>query len=224
MSWSELSEWWIEEVSSDPAYESVVTPLVLQTLEPVPGRVYLDLGSGEGRIMRALEQVGAEAIGIEVNSLLAQSSSVTGRTVVDTLPDLAAIADNSVDGACCVLVLEHLEQAAPFFESVARVVRPGGVLGLVSNHPVWTAPNSTPITDEDGEVLWRPGDYFSPGSSQVPAGSDHVTFHHRSMATLLNTASEAGWSLSKMTELPHHEFEDQSGIPRLLACQWHLVA
>jgi hypothetical protein len=95
-------------------------------------------------------------------------------------------------------------------------------LGLVINHPVWTAPDSTPITDDDGETLWRPGEYFSNGTTEIPAGENTVTFYHRSMADIMNAASAAGWGLEHMVEQPHHEFEDQSGIPRLLACRWRL--
>ncbi len=223
MSWSDLSQWWLEEVSTDPAYESVVTPLLLEILEPRSDLGYLDLGSGEGRLMRTLGESGTSVIGIELNRELAQRSATSGHVVVDSLPDLASIAENAVDGAFCVLVLEHIADGDSFFSSVARVVRPGGILAVVSNHPAWTAPESTPITDEDGEVLWRPGGYFSDGVSDVPAGDAHITFHHRSMATLLNAAANVGWSLETMIERPHHEIADQSGIPRLLACRWQLV-
>jgi hypothetical protein len=97
------------------------------------------------------------------------------------------------------------------------------VLALVINHPIWTAPDSTPITDTDGELLWRPGEYFSTGKTEIPAGNGTVTFHHRTMASLLNSAAEAGWSLERVIERPHHEFEDQAGVPRLLACRWRLL-
>ena len=42
------------------------------------------------------------------------------------------------------------------------------------------------------------------------------------MSVLLNGAADAGWSLEQMIERPHHEFYDQIGIPRLLACRWGL--
>jgi hypothetical protein len=121
------------------------------------------------------------------------------------------------------LVLEHLADHVGFFASAADVVRQGGVLALVMNHSVWTAPGSTPITDTDGEVLWRPGDYMSDGLSEEPAGEGTIVFHHRSMGSLLNAAADAGWSLQRLIELPHHEFEDQVGIPRLMATRWSLL-
>ena len=217
MSWSGLSDWWIEELESDEAYEEVVTPLLLDVLGPIGGARYLDLGSGEGRVLRSLGALGAKPVGLELNEDLAsRSSSPTA------VADIAAIPfrDEAFDGVYAVLVLEHIADHGGFFSRCAGLVRAGGVLAIVANHPIWTAPDSTPITDADGEVLWRPGAYFSDGASEFPAGDGSVTFHHRTIAGLLGGAAAAGWCLERIIERPHHEFEDQSGIPRLLACRW----
>ena len=58
---------------------------------------------------------------------------------------------------------------------------------------------------------------------QVAVGERSVTFHHRSMAGLLNAAADEGWSLENIIEQPHHELDDQIGIARLLACRWRLL-
>lgn len=218
MSWSELTEWWLAEVSGDPAYEEIVTPLLLEILKPEPGHCYLDLGCGEGRMMRRLSAMGAAVHGVDINEELAVRAGSSVVADVLSLP----MRDETYDGLYTVLTLEHVEDHGSFFAESARVTKPGGVLVLVANHPSWTAPNSTPISDTDGEVLWRPGEYFNRGSSQVPAGEGSVTFHHRSMSDLLNAAADAGWSLDHLIERPHHEFEGQAGIPRLLACRWRL--
>lgn len=216
MSWSDLTDWWLSEVTTDRAYDEVVTPLLIEVLAPVEGDRYLDVGCGEGRVMRAVADLGVDVAGLDVSAGLAKRA---GTAVV---ADLAAMPfrKGSYDGVYSVLTLEHVADHGAFFVESARVTRPGGVLAIVVNHPVWTAPRSTPVSDSDGEVLWRPGDYFSNGSSQIPAGDGTVTFHHRSMGDLLNTAADCGWVLEKMIERPHHELEDQAGIPRLLACRW----
>lgn len=215
MSWSELSDWWLSEVSGDSAYEMVVTPLLLEVLRPASGLTYLDVGCGEGRVMRTLREHGAVAHGVHLSFELARRAETAVVADLRRLP----LQKDSYDGIYCVLTLEHVAEHRPFFSEAARVVRPSGVLALVINHPVWTAPDATPISDSDGEVLWRPGEYFGTGQSQV----GDVVFHHRSMADLLNGAAEAGWRLEEMVEQPHHEYEDQPGIPRLLACRWRLT-
>jgi SAM-dependent methyltransferase len=211
-----LFEWWLGEVAGDPAYEEVVTPMLFEVFSPEPGLRYLDVGCGEGRVMRVVGGMGAAVIGLDLSYELV---SHAGSGVVADLIAMP-LRDDSFDGVYSVLTLEHVEDHEAFFSEAARVTKPGGVLALVINHPTWTAPGSTPISDSDGEVLWRPGDYFSEGRSEVPAGGGSVAFHHRNMANLLSSAAESGWGLEKVCERPHHEFKDQAGIPRLLACRW----
>lgn len=216
VNWADLGGWWLEEIDDDPAYESVVTPLLLEVLEPAQGRRYLDVGCGEGRVMRSVGAFGASVDGLDLTFELVVRA---GRAFVGELPTMT-VRDDSYDGVYCVLTFEHVLDHQTFFLEAARVVKDGGVLALVVNHPVWTAPDSTPITDQFGEILWRPGSYFSLGSTEMPAGEGSVVFHHRTMAELLNAAARAGWSLEAMVEQPHHELEDQDGIPRLMATRW----
>ena len=129
MSWSDLSDWWLDEVGSDPACETVVTPLLAGVLSPVQGETYLDLGSGEGRVMQAVEASGASVHGVELNESLAGQSG--SPSVVAQLPKIP-IRDDSYDGAYSVLVLEHLEDDRAFFTETARVVRPGEYFSVVS--------------------------------------------------------------------------------------------
>ncbi|MEX0864417.1 MAG: class I SAM-dependent methyltransferase [Acidimicrobiia bacterium] len=220
MPWVDLGEWWLEEIIDDPAYESVVTPLLIEILHPAPGLLYLDLGCGEGRVMRAVAATSARVIGLDLNERLARLAPPSLVARLPTIP----FATDALDGAFAVLVLEHVEDHQGLFGETARVTRVGGTFTVVMNHPVWTATGSTPIGDSDGEMLWRPGDYFTAGSTEVESRGQTVTFHHRSMSDLLNAAADAGWSLEQMVERPHHDTGALPAVPRLLACQWRLMS
>ncbi|MBP1631907.1 MAG: methyltransferase family protein [Acidobacteria bacterium] len=224
-----VADWWVGEVAADPVYAQEVVPLALGMLEPVPGRLYLELGCGEGEVMRAVLARGARILGCDLSERLARRAAAAGPVAVCRLPDLRWVRDGALDGACAVLVLEHLEDPGPVFGEAARVVRPGGVLALVANHPAYTAPGSGPLVDTaDGEVLWRWGPYMEEGTSEEPAGEGSVTFHHRSLGVLLTTAASAGWCLERLVEHGVGEqraAEDallaaQRQIPRLLAVRW----
>jgi SAM-dependent methyltransferase len=220
VTWDRLGEWWLEEVD-DPAYTEAVTPLLIEVLPsgPIDG-VVLDLGSGDGRVaLPAQPRLATRVVGVELNATLASRS--TAPTVVARLPRIP-VADGSVAGAFGVLILEHIDDLEGFFGETARVVAPGGFLAIVSNHPVWTAPGSTPIVDTDGEILWRPGRYFEPGATDEPAGEGHVTFYHRPMGMILEAAVASGWSLERMIERPHHQAGVDPGIPRLIGIRWSL--
>jgi SAM-dependent methyltransferase len=226
MSWERLGAWWIEELESDPAYEEEIAPQLLELLTPERGRTYLDLGCGNGRMMRKVAAARAKVVGCDVNLTLLRQAN--GPVVKATLPDLRWVRSDGFDGAYMALVLEHLADEEALFQAAARVVRRGGALAIVINHPIWTAPGSSPIEQEDGEVLWRPGRYFGRGHSDEPAGRQKVRFYHRTLASLLTSAAMAGWDLQRVEEAGVSAtavartpaYAGQEEIPRLLGLRW----
>jgi SAM-dependent methyltransferase len=226
--WSEIADWWVAEVDDDPAYREIVLPLLLDILEPHPGLRYLDAGCGEGRVMRAVIAAGGRVVGVDATVELLAHARRAGPVVVDRLPRLAGLREASFDGAYLSLVIEHLDDERSVFAGLARVVRPGGVLALVMNHPAWTAPDSAPVIDEDGEPLWRPGGYFGRGWTDLPSGPGIQRFHHRTTADLLTAAAAAGWDLRRLVERGVEPVQierypilaGQEHIPRLLGARW----
>lgn len=222
--WDELAGWWVEEMASDRAYTEQVLPLLLDLLAPAPGSRYVDLGCGEGRVMRAVAQLGARVVGCDLSEELLRRALQTGPVVRCRLPELDWVRPGSFDGGYASLVLEHLPDAGSLFTAARRAVRAGGVLVLVVNHPFFTAPGSGPVVDPtDGEVFWRWGRYLDGGSTEEPAGEVTVTFHHRSLAELLNMGASAGWKLERVVELGVTDdtlLAGQEQIPRLLGIRW----
>ena len=228
MTWVELGDWWLEELASDPAYSGEIAPFVIDLLSPRRPNLYLDVGCGEGRLLAALAGANIDVLGCDTNIRLLRLARRHAPVLREHLPELRSIRHSSIDGAFASLVLEHLADESSFFRSLARVVRPAGLLVLVMNHPIWTAPGSSPIEDGSGEILWRPGGYFGRGYSDEPAGRRKVRFYHRTMAALLTEASMAGWDLERIEErgispeqIAHFpEYEGQEHIPRLVGARW----
>ncbi|MEX1208792.1 MAG: class I SAM-dependent methyltransferase [Acidimicrobiia bacterium] len=228
--WGEdLAEWWLGEVSSDLAYAEEVMPLALAMLRPQPAHTYLDLGCGEGRLLEALAASGSSGIGIDASPRLISVARGHAPVAIGRLPDVDFIADDSVDGVAIILVMEHLTEWVRLLEEAARVTKDGGVLALVANHPLITAPDSAPVVDpSDGEVLWRWGRYFAHGFTEEQAGDVPIRFHHRTLSELLGAAARAGWGLDDIVELgvgPARASRDpllaaQLELPRLIGVRW----
>lgn len=224
-SWEGMEDWWRRELASDPAYEDDVTPMAFALLE-FEGRV-LDVGCGEGRLMRALTPQADSVFGIDLLPGLLASAREHGDVVCGKLPNLSMFRNDVFDSAVVCLVLEHIEDHTVLLSELARVVRSGGELALIANHPYFTAPGSAPIQDGD-ELLWRPGDYLSRGHTDEPMDDGHVRFHHRPLGTLMSDASRVGWDLDRLLErgatdsqvARHPMLSHQRGIPRLLGCRW----
>lgn len=222
--WDDLATWWEGEAATDPAYPSDVHPLLRDLLPEQPGRT-IDLGCGEGQGMRL---VGGDIVGVDRSRELARRAGAAGAAVVGELPSLAWCRTDAFDTAYAVYLVDLIEDDRTFFAETARIVRHGGDLVIVINHPAYTAPGAGPLVDGEGEVLWRWGAYFERGSSHEPAGHRTITFHHRPLDALLNAAADAGWVLRRLDErgLSEHTidripgYRGQERIPRLLGARW----
>lgn len=222
--WVEHADWWCEEVAADPVYATDVIPLALELIGNPRGPV-LDLGCGEGQVMRARR---VATIGCDVVPSLLNRAASAGPVVRAALPDLGWLRVGSIDTAYLVMVLEHLP-GLEVMSATYRVVRPGGSLVLVMNHPAFMAEGAGPIMDpEDGEILWRWGRYFEPAQVHMPGGAGNVAFYHRPLGPILEAAGRAGWRLVDFEErgLSHAAIEAHPGyagqeqMPRLLGVRW----
>ncbi len=216
--WDDLADWWLTELESDPTYEHVVVPLLLDLVAADRGTV-LDVGCGNGRIMAMIKGGELHPIGCDLNAtLLANASRVAPVMRVD-LPGIP-LRDGSIDGTVVVLSFEHFSDE--IFSELARVIRPGGWMAAVLNHPFVTAPGSASVVDPtDGEVFWRAGTYLDKGSTIEDADGQPVTFIHRPLGQLLTVAADAGFALTTLREVPLDAGGlPDAGLPRLIGVRW----
>jgi len=222
-------EWWGAEIINDPAYREEVLPLLLRVLSPIEGYRYLDMGCGEGQGMRAVGEAGGAVVGCDLSPELLGQALASAPVVRARLPSLGWLATGRLDGAYAVLVLEHIADVESLFDQAARVVRAGGVLAVVANHPAFTAPGAGPLIDPtDGEVSWRWGPYLQEGMSVEPGGRVNIRVYHRPLGQILTSAARAGWSLAGLEEAGvgaaaagrDPVLGRQANIPRLVGIWW----
>lgn len=225
--WDEVAPWWRREATTDLVYREDIEPMLERLTPKDPGTV-VELGCGEGQWLRWLSTMGVQAFGCDWSLQLLTDAASSAPVVCAELPGLSWLQDGSVDNALSVFVLDLIADVGEFFTETIRVVRAGGSLIVVINHPGFTAPGSGPLVDVDGEVLWRWGSYLEDGSSLQPAGDRSVVFHHRSIARLLTTAATAGWALQAVEERAlgaaaierDPGYVGQEGIPRFFGARW----
>lgn len=224
--WDRLARWWIDAGVEDPVYHEDVLPMLHALIGDARG-LFLDVGCGEGHVMESLHD--RTVIGCDATSELLRHARAAGPVVRCMLPDLRWLQAEVIDVAYAVFVFEHVPELGDLFAQLHRVVRPGGNLVVVANHPAYTAPGAGPVIDQsDGEVLWRWGPYFTETSSREPAGPDAVTYHHRPMSQLLTTAARRRWHLEDVRELGlgpaaivrEPGYAGQEHMPRILGVRW----
>ncbi len=101
---------------------------------PRQGRA-LEIGTGTGVLLERLLDAGfADVVGIEPSSAAIAAASPRIRPHIrEGVFAEADFADQSFDLVCCFMTLEHVPDPRPLAVACLRLLRPGGVLALVTH-------------------------------------------------------------------------------------------
>jgi SAM-dependent methyltransferase len=166
-------------------------PQALDWLLPPGARRVLDLGAGTGKLTRQLVSRGLDAVAVEpLAGMRAELSRVLpGTPVLDGSAEHIPLPDGSVDAVLAAQAWHWVtpERAAP---EVARVLRPGGTLGLVWNErderEPWVARLNQIVTEQGrkkrADELRAANDHDNPqvGPPFGPLEPHQVEWVHRS--------------------------------------------
>jgi ubiquinone/menaquinone biosynthesis C-methylase UbiE len=141
-----------------PEYPSAAVDWLL----PAGAKTVLDLGAGTGKLTRALAARGLEVYAIDPSAkMLDQLRAAVPDAIVSvgTAEDIP-LPDASVDAILVGQAWHWVDQDAAL-PSVARVLRPGGTLGLVWNirdeRVAWVARLTAIMHSAEGEVFLETG-------------------------------------------------------------------
>ena len=226
-SWEKSADWYdriIGERGSE-LYREVVIPRALDMLQPKKGQQVLDLGCGQGVFSRALAECGAQVTGVDASHTLIQKArTYQGRSPIRYFDrDAAQLGGlGEFDAASAILCLQNLEHLDQVCLAAASVLRSGGRMLWVLNHPAFRIPRQSSWGFEDERKLqYRRIDAYS-STMSVPiimhpgkVDSETTVSTHRSLEALMAPAFAAGLTLAGFQEWHSHK-ESQPG-PRARA-------
>jgi SAM-dependent methyltransferase len=103
------------------------------------GRRVLDLGAGTGKLSRQVREVsGAEVIAVEPVAEMRAIAARHGLPVIEAPAEALPVATASVDAVICGEAF-HWFDGERALDEIARVLRPGGGIGLLWNVHLWDA-------------------------------------------------------------------------------------
>jgi len=117
-----------------PEYPAAVRDWLGDDLALTAGKTVLDLGAGTGKFLPHLRATGAAVIAVEpvpaMRALLAQRNP--GIEAMAGTAEQIPLADGAVDAIVCAQAFHWFANPAALAE-IRRVLKPGGVLGLIWN-------------------------------------------------------------------------------------------
>jgi ubiquinone/menaquinone biosynthesis C-methylase UbiE len=195
-------------------------------MELKKGQTVLDLACGQGFFAREFFKQTNNVIGADVSkTLIALAEKNSPRAIafhvapVDALP---FIKDRSVDKVAVVLALQNIEHVAGALRECARVMKKGGLLYIVLNHPAFRVPQESGWGwDEKEKKQYRRVDrYLSELKVKIrmhpgDKPSQYTTSFHRPLQFYFKAFNKAGFSVALMEEWNSHK-KSQAG-PRSAA-------
>ncbi|MFC7492096.1 MULTISPECIES: class I SAM-dependent methyltransferase [unclassified Knoellia] len=173
-------------------------PAVLDLLGDVAGRRILDAGCGSGPLLADLTQRGANVAGFDASqAMIALARERLGEESDLKIADLTQSLpydSEAFDDALAVLVLHYLEDWSRPLSELRRVLKPGGRLVVVVNHPVIPP------------VMYPDVNYFA----TVPNAEEYefdgvsatLTIWYRPLSAMSEAFSAAGFRISAISEPP----------------------
>jgi 2-polyprenyl-3-methyl-5-hydroxy-6-metoxy-1,4-benzoquinol methylase len=205
-SWHHNAHSWIEAIRTgtiESRLKVTDQAILLAVLGRQPERV-LDLGCGEGWLLRALAERGIKAVGVDGDATLVEAARAAGSSPVhvasyEELVEAKVDIGRDYDLICANFALLH-QDIIPLLTAMNALLAPGGALVIQTLHP-WTA---------------AAGDYQDGWREETFAGFkgqwQTMPWYFRTLSSWLNALDMAGFQLVALQE-PQHP---QSPVPQSL--------
>lgn len=226
-SWGGVANWYDALVESDDSYQAaVVLPNLLRMMNIQKKECVFDVACGQGFFSRAFFEAGAEVVASDISpELIAIAEKSSPREIefhASAAEQSDFIADGTIDKIAVVLAIQNIERVAPVMSMAARVLKKGGKIFLVLNHPAFRNPGKSDWGwDEAKRSQFRRVDEYMTERKHVVqmhpgALPSEVTFSfHRSLQLYVKHLSRVGFAITNLEEWVSHK-KSNSG-PRAAA-------
>ncbi len=181
-------------------------PAFRELLPEIAGKRVVELGCGFGQLTRWLAAEGArEVLAFDLSaSMLARAKAETSSLVVRYVRadlDGLTLESHSADLVVSSMTLHYLEDLDRLAKMLFAALVPGGRLVFSVEHPIYAA-RAEPewVTAADGRLAFAIADYGIEGRRVTNWIVDGIVKYHRTLGTMLNTLTSAGFTYGMVDE------------------------
>lgn len=220
-SWGKVADWYSDllEASGDTFQREVVLPNLMRLVMPAKGEPILDLACGQGFFSRELARAGAAVSAADISpELIARAKTLSPSLKIDfkTAPaHETPFADDRFDKAICVLAIQNIHNANEALSEAERVLKKGGSLHLVLNHPAYRIPQASGwgFDEREGVQYRRIDRYLSETKAEIQmhpgaAPGETTWSYHRPLQTYFKWLRTSGFHVRNMEEWVSHRQSD----------------
>lgn len=219
-SWNAVASWYDTLFDDPQSYQrQVILPNLLRLLDIKKGMRMIDIACGQGFFTNAFAQNGAHITGTDIAPELiaiAQKNSTEKKGaefIVSPADTLSFAPNNSVDAITIILAIQNIQPIHTVFRECFRILREGGTLNIVMNHPAFRIPKSSDWQfDPAANTQYRRiGRYLSESRAEIemhPGDTKNtaktISFH-RPLQSYFKNISNAGFVIDRLEEWTSHK-------------------
>lgn len=208
-SWGKVAGWYGGSIAKEGSYQrELVYPNLLRMASPKKRERVIDVACGDGSFAELLSSAGCEVFGTDISPELvsrARKKVPGGEFIIGKAEDLSALKEKDFDKAFIVLALQNIEGANRAISEVSRLLRAGGKLYAVLNHPCFRIPEFSEWGWDEKTQYRRISRYLSESKSDIlmSPGRDPsvktVSFH-RPLQYFFKAFDKAGFVVARLEE------------------------
>lgn len=215
-SWGNVASWYDNLIKSDDSYQNkVILPNILRLLDIKKDEIILDLACGSGFFSNEFQKRGAKVIGVDIGEELINIAKKNYKDInfyVSSSNDLHFLKDNSINKITIILALQNIEDIKGTIKECYRVLKNGGKLFIVINHPAFRIPkkSSWVFDDKENNIYRRVEEYMTESKEKIEMNpglknNKFTISFHRPLQTYFKMLDNSGFYTKRVEEWTSHK-------------------